>query len=46
MIVLLEYIDLLQPKWQDETGIAEGLPYSYPLPFDIAAFHFKQSYGK
>ena len=33
-----------QPEWQNQTDIGEGLPY--PLPFDIAVFHFKQSYGK
>ena len=42
LIVLLEYIDLSQSKWQYETNIWEGLPC--PLPFYIAVFHSKQNY--
>ena len=40
--ILLEYIDLFQSKCKHETNIWEGLPC--PLPFYIAAFHFKYSY--
>ena len=39
LIVLLEYSDLFQSEWQHKTRIWEGLPC--PLPFYIAAFHFK-----
>ena len=39
VIVLLEFIDLLQFEGQHETNIWEGLPC--PLPFYIAVFHFK-----
>ena len=42
LIVLLEYIALLQSEWQHETNIWEGLPCH--LPFSIAVFHFKHSY--
>ena len=38
LIIILEYIDLLQSEWQHETNIWEGrLPCT--LPFYIAAFN-------
>ena len=41
-IVLLEYINLFQSKWQHETNIWEEL--ICPLPYYIAMFHFKHNY--
>ena len=38
LIVLVEYNNLFQSKWQHETIICEGLPCL--LPFYIAAVHF------
>ena len=41
LIILLQYIDLFQSKWQHETIIWEGLPCSL---FCIAVFYFKHDY--